>query len=242
MSDKKTKILGYDVDLLTFNEAVQFALDKLSENKNLHVITINPEIIAIADKNKIVADIIKSSELVLPESSGIKLALSFKGFHQAKIPGIDYAKALISKCSELNYPIALIGAKEPVIKKAAENLKKEFPTLNIVYLCNGYFENDDEVINEVKEHQPKLVLCALGAPKQELFINKCKDVLNNAVYIGIGGSFDVWAGEVTRAPKIFQKLGLEWLYRTLKQPSRIKRIYKTLPMFLFRAIIDSIRK
>ena len=111
-----------------------------------------------------------------------------------------------------------------------------------MYLCNGYFENDDEVINEVKEHQPKLVLCALGAPKQELFINKCKDVLNNAVYIGIGGSFDVWAGEVTRAPKIFQKLGLEWLYRTLKQPSRIKRIYKTLPMFLFRAIIDSIRK
>lgn len=241
MTDKRCKVLGYNVDLLTFNEAVAFSVKKMNNNESLHIVTINPEIIAAADKNKELSKIINSSELVLPESSGIKKALKFKGIKQEQIPGIDFAKKLINKCAELNYPIALIGAKEHVIVKAAENLKKEFQNLNIAYIHNGYFEKDEEIIQNLLKCEPKLILCALGAPKQEIFIKKCRQSLKNGVYIGVGGSFDVWAGEVRRAPEIFQKLGLEWLYRTLKQPSRIKRIYKTLPMFLFRAIIEGMK-
>lgn len=178
----------------------------------------------------------------MPESFGIKSALKLKGIKQEQIPGIDFAKELIKKCDILNYPIALVGAKKNVINKTIENLKKEFPGLNVVYSHDGYFENDETIIKELVLNKPKYILCALGALKQEIFINKCRQQYKNAIYIGIGGSFDVWAGEVKRAPKIFQKLGLEWLYRTIKQPSRIKRIYKTLPMFLFRAIIESVKK
>ncbi len=242
MTDKRCRVLGYSVDLLTFGEAVDFILNKIKNNIGLHIITINPEIIFAADKNRELSEIIKASELVLPESSGIVKALSFKGIKQEQIPGIDFSKRLLQKCAVLNYPVALIGAKEHVIIKAVNNLKKELPSLNIVYFHDGYFEKEDEVINEIVKNKPKLILCALGAPKQEMFIKKCKKIYNNGVYIGIGGSFDVWAGEVKRAPKIFQKLGLEWLYRTIKQPERIKRIYKTLPVFLFRAIIDSVNK
>ena len=80
----------------------------------------------------------------------------------------------------------------------------------------------------------------MGSPKQELFIDKCRKKQVNAIYIGVGGSFDVWSGEVERAPEIFRKTGFEWLYRTIKQPERIKRIYKTLPVFMFKVIIERV--
>ena len=242
MTNKRCKILGYNVDLLSFKDAAAFVSDKMAKNQGLHIITINPEIMALADRYSELADIINKSELVLPESAGIKIALRFKGIKQEKIPGIDFSKELLHICSRMNYPVSLIGAKEDILVNTLENLKKEFPNLDIVYSHNGYFKDDEIIINKLKESKPKFILCALGAPKQELFVNKCIKLYSNAIYIGIGGSFDVWAGKVKRAPLILQKSGLEWLYRTLKQPSRLKRIYKTLPMFLFRAIIECVRK
>ena len=240
MLNKRCTLLGCNIDLLSFNEAVEFALEKIERKLPLHIITINPEIIETAGKNKQLLDIINSSELVIPESTGIICALKLKGIRQEKIPGIDFSKELIKQCAALNYSIAMFGAKENVIKKASENLQKEFPKLNIAYQNNGYCSNETAVINAVKESGAKLVLCALGAPKQEFFINKCLKS-HNAVYIGIGGSFDVWSGEVKRAPEIYQKSGLEWLYSTIKQPARIKRIYKTLPLFMLKAAAESMQ-
>ena len=91
---------------------------------------------------------------------------------------------------------------------------------------------------ELKQSNPRLVLCALGSPKQELFIQEAKKILPNALFIGVGGSFDVWSGTVERAPEIWQKLGLEWLYRTVKEPQRFKRIFPTLPLFMLRILRD----
>ena len=105
-----------------------------------------------------------------------------------------------------------------------------------------YFENNSEIINELKEKSPKLLLVAMGAPKQEEFIYEAKNVLPSTLMIGIGGSFDVWAGNVKRAPKIWQKLGLEWLYRTIKQPERFKRIFPTLPIFICSIIEEQYLK
>ena len=241
MTKKRCSILGYEVDLLSFMDSVNFVASKINNNEGLHIITINPEIIAIADQNKELADIINQSELVLPESSGIKSALKFRGIKQEQIPGIDFARELLKYCEINKYPVALVGAKKDIIEKAIENLQKEMPSLNIVYAHDGYYEDENTILEELILKKPKVILCALGAPKQELFIDKCRNKYENAIYIGVGGSFDVWAGAVQRAPEIFQKLGLEWAYRTIKQPSRIKRIYKTLPVFLFRAIIESIK-
>ena len=114
------------------------------------------------------------------------------------------------------------------------------PDLKIVYTHNGFFENADEIYEELKTVSPSLVLVALGSPKQENFISEAKTKLKNGLLIGVGGSFDVWSGEIKRAPIIFQKLGLEWLYRTITQPKRFKRIFPALPLFLIKVLKERI--
>ena len=114
-------------------------------------------------------------------------------------------------------------------------MQNQIGGLNIVYYHNGYFDNDNEIYDEINAKSPRLILVAMGSPRQEQFIYNAKKVLKPALMIGIGGSLDVWSGMVKRAPKIFQILGLEWLYRTITQPSRLKRIFPTLPMFIIKA-------
>jgi N-acetylglucosaminyldiphosphoundecaprenol N-acetyl-beta-D-mannosaminyltransferase len=143
---------------------------------------------------------------------------------------------MLIDCNNENIPVAIVGAKEEIISRAVENLKKELPQLNIVYSHNGYFDNDEEIYNGLKNANPRLVLVAMGSPRQEQFIYNAKKVLNPCLMVGIGGSLDVWSGNIKRAPKLFQKLGLEWLYRTITQPSRFKRIFPTLPLFILKAI------
>ena len=158
------------------------------------------------------------------------------GKNVARIPGIDFAKKLLKEAALSNIPVAIIGSKEEVITKAIENLQNEISGLNIVYYHNGYFDNDEEIYSELRNHSPKLILIAMGSPRQEKFIYEAKKKLNPALMVGIGGSLDVWSGYVKRAPKIYQILGLEWLYRTVTQPSRFKRIFPTLPLFLIRVL------
>ena len=242
MQRKTHKVLGYDVDLMSFNEAISFVETNMSENKGLYIVTINPEIIEYSNKNKEFKALLKSANLTVPDGVGIKIALKLKGTKQETIPGVDLAYSLLKSATNLKKPVALIGAKEEVIQKAKSTIKNELNGINICYSHNGYFNNEEnEIITELISSNPSLVLVALGAPKQDLFIEKCRKQLPNSIFIGIGGSFDVWAGYVERAPKFYQKLGLEWLYRTIKQPERLKRIYKTLPLFLFKAIIDAIK-
>ncbi len=244
METNKKKVLGYSVDILTFEEALERVKEKLISKEKTHVVTINPEMIELAGKNSEFSQVLKTADLVIPDGSGIKLALKLRGIKQEQIPGIDFAKAIISLCAENNFAIDLIGAKEEIIQKTAIKLKEEFPNLKINYMKNGYFTSDEEseIIENISKSGARLVLAALGAPKQEFFIRKCMDKYPQAVYIGVGGSFDVWAGEVERAPVIFRIIGCEWLYRTLTQPQRIKRVYKTLPAYLFKIIIEAIQK
>ena len=220
MERKSQKVLGYDVDLLTFKEAVDFICEKMEKSEGLQVVTINPEMIEIANENSDFSRVLRNADLVVPDGAGIELALRLKGIVQERIPGIDLAKELINSCSMMNYPVALIGAKEDVLEKTCSRLEAEFKGLVISYSRNGYFTSnrEEEIIKNLFDAEPKLVLVALGAPKQELFISRCRKVIKNAVFVGVGGTFDVWAGEVERAPEFFQIMRLEWLYRTIKQP------------------------
>ena len=116
MERKTHKVFGYDVDLLTFDDAIRFVLKKMENNEGIQVVTINPEMIELANKDKDYSKILKNADLVIPDGSGIKLALKLQGIQQEQIPGIDFAKELINSCKMLSYPIALIGAKEEVIQ------------------------------------------------------------------------------------------------------------------------------
>lgn len=223
------KILGFNVDTFTFDEAIEYAFSHHGQ-----IVTINPEMISAAHSNPEFANIIDNADLIVPDGIGVELGLKILGHNVRRIAGIELGKNLIVKFSKAGKKIAMVGAKPTVVDKAIENLKNEIPELNIVYSHDGYFKNDEEILNEIAKTQPDLVLVALGSPKQEFFIHSLKDRLPDATMIGLGGSFDVWAGVVERAPEIYQKLGLEWLYRTVKEPQRFKRIFPTLPLFVLK--------
>ena len=237
-------VLGFEVDLFTFNEAMIFVHQHLKENRGLHVVTINPEMISLGTKNQEFGRILNEADLSIPDGVGIKLALKIKGIKQENIPGIEFSKKLIGLCSLEGYTIGLVGAKEEVVQQAAANLRKEFDNLNITYIHNGYFdETQEELIKEeIKNISPRVVFVALGAPKQEIFISKLKEQMPHTIFIGVGGSFDVWSGQIKRAPEVYRKMGLEWLYRTVKEPARFKRIFPALPLFLIRVIMETVHE
>lgn len=226
---ERAKLLGFNIDKYDFDEAIEVA-----KSKRGHVVTINPEMIDYASKNINFAEIVHHAELVIPDGIGVQLGLKLVGNNVARIAGVDFAKRMLNETK--GSPVAFVGAKAHIIEKAVINLKNEIPELNVIYTQDGYFTDTERVLNEVAEKQPELLLVALGSPKQEEFIYKLKTRLPNTIMIGVGGSFDVWSGEVERAPEIYQKLGLEWLYRTIKEPKRFKRIFPTLPMFVLKVL------
>ena len=230
------ELLGFNIDTYSFEEAVNKARELIDGQKVSQVVTINPEMFEYAPKDNNFANIVKEAEMVIPDGVGVKIALKLNGHNVARIPGIDFAYKLLEEAAINNIPVAIVGAKEEVISEAVKKLTEKINGLNIVYYHNGYFSNEEEIYNELNNKCPKLILVAMGSPRQEQFIYNAKKVLKPALMVGIGGSLDVWSGTVKRAPKIFQLLGLEWLYRTATQPERIKRIFPTLPLFILKAI------
>lgn len=230
------ELLGYNIDDYTFEEAIVKAKSLIDGQKVAQVVTINPEMFKEAEKNQNFSNIVKEAEMVIPDGIGVKIALQITGKKAVRIPGIDFAKKLLQESAVSGIPVAIIGSKEEVVTKAVENLQKEINGLNVVFYHNGYFKDATPIYETLKDKSPKLILVALGSPRQEEFIYNAKKLLNPCLMVGIGGSLDVWSGAVKRAPKIFQKLGLEWLYRTVTQPSRFKRIFPTLPLFLLKVI------
>ncbi len=231
MNRHTVKLQGLNVDTFSFDEAVEYA-----KSISGQVITINPEMTDNAVKNPHFAEIINCAELVIPDGIGVEIGLKILGHKVRRIAGIEFAHRMIEECAKNSQSVALIGAKPEIVEKAKENLINEFQQLYITYIHDGYFDDDEKILKELKIRQPRLVLCALGSPKQEEFIFKAKKILPEALLIGVGGSFDVWSGVVKRAPVIYQKLGLEWLYRTAKEPKRFKRIFPTLPLFVLKVL------
>lgn len=236
----RVKLLGYEIDTFTFDGAVEYALELEKSDKVSQVVTINPEMFDCAKVDEEFANILNNAEMVIPDGVGVKIGLKILGQDIQRIAGVDFAHKMIEMSAKNNLPVALIGAKPEIVALAKENLEKEFEGLNIVYLQDGYFQDDERVYEELKQSVPRLVLVALGSPKQEKFISKAKEVLPFGLMVGVGGSFDVWSGAVERAPEIYQKLGLEWLYRTVKQPERFKRIFPTLPLFVLRVLREKL--
>lgn len=227
------KLQNLPIDTFTFAEALDYA-------EKGQVITINPEMIFYASKNPGFAQIVKDAELVIPDGIGVQLGLKILGYNVRRIAGVEFSRKILEKFASENKTCALVGAKPEIIEKAAENLSKEIPNIKIVYTHDGYFKDDSEILANLTEKKPDVVLTALGAPKQEEFNYKAKKLLPNTLFIGVGGSFDVWSGVVKRAPEIYQKLGLEWLYRTVKEPKRFKRIFPTLPLFVIKVLKERI--
>lgn len=234
MNRKIAKLQGFNIDTFSMDEASEYILENRGQ-----VVTINPEIIELGKKNEDLKTIINSAELVIPDGIGVQIGLKILGYKVKRIPGIVFARKILENSVSNNLRVALIGSRPEVIEKTVEKLKVEIPGINIVFSHDGYFKDDEKLFNDVINSSPDIVFFALGAPRQEECIFNIKKSLPKAIMIGVGGSFDVWSGNVQRAPEIYQNLGLEWLYRTVKEPKRLKRIFPTLPKFIFSVIKES---
>lgn len=226
------KLLGYYI----YSGNKENLYKEIKERKKVHIISGNSEIIYKGYKNNQLDKIYKDEEaLLIADGIGTVLASKLIGNPiEEKIAGIDFMEFLIKKSLEENLPIYLLGAKKEVVEKAVLNLKKKYKAINIVGFSDGYFDLDNcaEIIKKINLSKAKILFVAMGNPKQEKFIDKYKAVLNCKIFMGVGGSFDVFSGIAKRAPKIFLKLNLEWFYRVLRNPSRIFRL-KHLLGFIF---------
>ena len=238
--ERKAKVQGFNVNLMSFDEVIKALVCAVNDEKNLHVVTINPEIIQNAKKNFELKQIINDAEIVTPDGVGVKIALKMKGIKQEQVTGVDLSKKMLEIAADEKFKVALVGAKPEILELVVQNLKNKYENIDIVYSHDGYFSDFDPIIKDVINSGAKFLLCAMGSPKQEFFISELKKQAKGIVMIGVGGTFDVLSGKVQLAPEIYRKLGLEWLYRTIKQPERFKRIFPTLPIFFFQSIIDSV--
>ena len=237
----RIEVLGVEFDNLNMDEAAAKAMELMERRSSSYVVTPNPEIVWMCRDNAALKEAVEAADLVVPDGIGVIYGAKILGTPlKERVPGIDLGTRLFAAVKEKGKTLYLLGAKPGIAEKAAENISEQFPGIKICGTADGYFKDDAPVIDKINAAAPDLLLVCLGAPKQEIWMRNNADKLNVGLMMGLGGVLDVFAGTVQRAPESWQKLGLEWLYRLLKQPSRIKRMIK-LPVFVFAAIWQRIR-
>jgi len=224
MHKNRVNILGTEFDNFTAKQFHHYLDADLDNNANKFIVTPNPEIVLAARKDTKFSKIVNNADYVIPDGIGIiKGAKSLGTPIHERITGFDTLQYLVTAANRKQLKVYLLGAKPEVIQASADKIKKDYPQIELVGFHDGYFKDEGIIAEEIAEKRPNIVFVALGSPKQEFFINKYRE-RTNAVWIGVGGSFDVFSGTKKRAPKIFQKLSLEWLYRLAKEPTRIGRM------------------
>lgn len=225
-------VLGVGFDNLSMAEAVEQAMKLLSEEGCHYIVTPNPEIVEVCLENSAAREAVNGADLVLPDGVGIVKGARILGTPlKEKTPGIEFAAHLMERLAKEGKSLYLLGAKPGVADLAAERLKSTYPGLVIAGTHDGYFKEDAPVVEEIAKSGADVVFVCLGAPKQELWMKKNGAETGARLLCGLGGSLDVFAGVVQRAPAVWSRMGLEWLYRLLKEPRRIGRMAK-LPLFL----------
>ena len=232
----RTDILGVAFDNVTMAEAVDRAMALLEREGPHLVVTPNAEIVQQARSDPEFAALIAQADRVLPDGVGVVYASRILGRPlKGRVPGVDFAGALMDRMAKSNKRLFLLGAKPGVAEEAARRLTAQHPGLTVCGVHDGYFQEDAPVVQSIREAGADVVFVCLGAPKQEKWAAAHGGETGARLLVGLGGSLDVFAGQVDRAPESWQRLGLEWLYRTIRQPSRFKRVAK-LPGFLLSAV------
>ncbi|MBO8165427.1 MAG: WecB/TagA/CpsF family glycosyltransferase [Brevibacillus sp.] len=226
-------ILGIPFRTRGFEETVAYLTDRIEAGQRTHVVTANPEVVMAAQGNlrfKAVLD----QAYVVPDGIGIVYAARWLNHPlRERVTGVELMTALMEQADARGWRVYLLGAAAEVVEKTAAVLSARYPQAQLVGWRHGYFDQTEEkaIVEDIASKRPDLLFVALGAPRQDEWINTHWDKMNVPLAMGVGGSFDVLAGVVKRAPLIWQKLHLEWLYRLLKQPSRWRR-QLAIPMFV----------
>lgn len=238
---KCLKILDVPVNKVNIAEALDISKEFIKNtNKCNMIVTPNSEIVMNAQEDIELMKIIEGAELVVPDGIGLVYASRiYKDKLEERVTGIDLLNKILEYCGEKSKSVYFFGSSPGVAEEAAKNIKKKYSNIIIKGTHHGYFseEEEDTIVQEINDANVDFLCVALGSPKQEKFIYKYKDKLKVRIAMGVGGSLDVLAGRLKRAPLIYQKLGIEWLYRVIQEPKRYKRI-AVLPLFMLKVLFD----
>jgi len=232
----KTDVLGVLFDDLTMDEALARAEELMASGTGHYVVTPNPEFIQNAKRDEEFRCLLNGADLAVADGIGVIYAAKILGRPlKEKVTGIGLAAGLCERMAKKGMKLFLLGAKPGVAEEAGEKLRARYPGLTICGVHDGYFTDDTPVVEQIRRSEADAVFVCLGAPKQEKWMARNGEACGAKLLLGLGGSLDVFAGQVKRAPEGWQKLGLEWLYRLIKQPSRIGRMAR-LPLVLVDAL------
>lgn len=231
----RVRVLGVSVDNVRMEQAVRACEEAIADKSKPHMIaTANAEMIMAAQQDLELFDILARADLVVPDGAGVVWAARYKGSPlPERVAGYDLVQNLLKVAGEKGYRVFLLGGAPGIAEQAKNKALNLYPGLVVAGVQDGYFspQQETEVFQAIKLANPDILLVALGVPRQEKWIAKNMAELNIALSIGVGGTFDVMAGTVTRAPVWMQRSNLEWLYRLLCQPQRAIRML-ALPRFV----------
>ncbi len=235
------EIVGINIDNISMEDAANRVEGFLDDDGLKMIFTPNSEILMDAVKDPEFADILNKGHIVVPDGIGVVIASRFyKKPLKDRVAGYDLMCSIIDIAYEKEKSIYFLGGAEGIAETAVKKLVESYKNIKILGWHNGYFDEEEEkiILNDIIELKPDILFVALGAPKQEKWIYKNRHSIPSKIAMGVGGSFDVIAGKAKRAPEFYQKAGLEWFYRLIKEPKRIFRVLK-LPKFVILALYDA---
>jgi len=230
-------VMGLPIHLT--DDYVRWLVACAQHHQGCHVVTLNAEMTMQAEQNDRLANIIQAAELIIPDGAGIVLYLKLYGKQVQRRPGIELAEGLLQEFGKGNLgSVFFYGGKPGVADGAAQTWKQTLPNLPFAGIQHGFLQPDEQADfdQRLKDLQPALILVGLGVPRQEFWIEEHRHLCPNAIWIGVGGSFDIWAGTKDRAPEFFRNNHLEWLYRLYQEPWRWRRMM-ALPQFAWRSLL-----
>ena len=218
------------------NEFYDLVNTNLKNNNKMFIVTANPETLMIAENDSdFKSALLDNNTTIIADGIGVvKGAQMLKYNIKETIPGVELCTKLFEYCNEFEKSIYLFGAKEEIVKKLCNIINTNFPNAKISGYDNGYVKNKQAAFEKISKLKPDVVLVALGIPNQELLIYNNLNKFDKGIFVGVGGSFDVLSGTKKRAPKLFRKLHLEWLYRIIKEPKRFKRFFNSNVKYIFK--------
>lgn len=227
-------LLGVKVHRITMAQTLEAIRGFINSGRPHMIATADASMIAMAQSDADLREIINTADLVTPDGSGLLKGSQILGVPLIeRVSGVDIAREICRLSGEMGFSVFFLGSEPGIASAAADNLQKQFPKMLVAGTHHGYFkpEQDAEIIQIVRESGASVLLAGMGIPRQEKWIKKYLSELGVSVAMGVGGSMDVFSGKLKRAPKWYQDHGLEWVYRLCQDPSKIKKV-SILPRFM----------
>ncbi len=241
-----SKIFGIPINAMTMDQVLDYIHKHITTRKQVQIGVVNAAKIVNMQRNPSLGEDVLSSDLILADGAAVVWASTILGQPlPERVAGIDLMFGLLEQGNQYNYKVYCLGATEEVSRKVEENIAKDYPNVIFAGRRNGYFseEEEDAIANDIAYAKPDILFVAITSPKKEKFLAKYNQMMGVTICHGVGGSFDVYVGKVKRAPRVWQQVGMEWLYRVIQEPRRMwKRYLVTNTLFCWLIVKEIFRK